>query len=699
MFSILNNLLPDHFNQRTHYQLNHHRIKYGVNANIDFSVSDDLGNYKGNRPGAFIGNEVSLFGDFASYIADDVPIYDGMRSDVITPDGEFSIDLAEQALLKSTNDKLTTGKQILYLGYNGGMRNCVSMLYNLLRMYAIEEHGEVIYDPNAIFYDNGHVQIKNYQMFKDKRIKSTMRGSVEYAPAMLMEPDLSWRDDYGPTDPSIIWSGRLDNKSGTILSRAAGAFVNRAPFGVSHDSQELCQRLVVFATAGSSHIEDVSYAAKDVLYVLNKVVTDNNLYTDFMYAYLMYLQVLVSPVPRSAEAAAWFVNAQVVTMPRFVTDTGYIPQLYQGKLYSRYKNWKETYMNFKSYPRTALFHSIVLVEAAYVELNNISRIDDFDAINRTNFTSVSIEGQPITNGGILTDLTLLSMRYSKELSLPYPVSTGLTRTNILSYETEIEMNIIIKDVNAPKYYAIKQHDVTVGSEATLVVTNFTAPLYPVMSYGINADEYYANGLELDITFDAPARAKGITFKEVEPFSKFMNVMRMAGFNVTANEMMSQKTVINWADNASGRFLYTDAQVDDDVFYHIPYENIVRRQNSWINSLTLRGHVNFKAKINAMNFKLFNGGNDVLITGRLVKPIEPTDFSQVALEIASRTDVIKIKPLKRVFMQDFRRVRYQFPTMLGTASTLLQQGNVQAFGLDENEPVNPISEDISIRDIE
>ncbi|UUT40378.1 coat protein [Geotrichum candidum totivirus 3a] len=699
MFCELNNLLPDVFNPRSDYKLTDHRIKYGLNANITFDIKDEQGNYKGNRPGAFIGNEVTLFGAYKSNITDDVPIYDGMRTDVLNTEGEFDLFLAEQVLMKTTADRATAQKMAMYLGYAGGKRNCVSLLYNLLRLYSLKEHKGVVYDPNATFYDNGHIQIKNHQMFPGYNRKMTIDNAVVFGGAYVTDANVMWREDCVPDTPSINWTGMLDGKSTMILSEAAGSWTCMAPFGAAHSSDALATTFGVNATGGRSDVEPNSYGAKDVLYVLNKVVTDNGLYTDFMFAYLMYIQVLVSPVPRSAEAAAWFQDVQVVTMPRFVSDTGVMPQLYQGKVYARYKNWKETYMNFKSFPRASLFHSIMLVEAAYVELNNLNRVRPGEGINRENFVEVSVQGQPITMGGILNDLTLLSMRYSKEFALPYPVSTGLTRTNMMSSAHEMKLSVTVKDLDAPKYYEIEDKVYNVGDEAVLTVTNFTAPLYPVMSYGINTDDYYANDTNLEISFTAPVNAKGITFKDAEPFSKFMNVMRMSGYDVAATEMFSQKRVINWADNASGRFLYTDAQVGEDVFYHIKYADIKRRNNCWINMLTFVGDTVFKADISAVNFKVFNGSKETLLTGRKVYSLTSNDYTDKALEIASKSDVIKIIPLKKVMLQDFRFLKYQFPGVSGAANTLLRQENIMQFGQDEQEPVNPVTEDVSIRDIE
>jgi hypothetical protein len=348
----------------------------------------------------------------------------------------------------------------------------------------------------------------------------------------------------------------------------------------------------------------------------------------------------------------------------------------------------DTFIMWKKTPMMALYHSMAVNEAVYVEMGNLARIDESDAINTRNFTEISVAGSPINKGGLLTDFTLLAMRYGRTINLPYAFSSGLSRMEDINSEVNIKIPVIITDVDAPKYYALADSAVTIGMESTLVVTSYTPAMYPIMTYGINGDSYYANGMNEEVTVEVISRQKStITFTDPTDFAKFMNITRIMGYDVIATERLTRKKTTNWSDNASGRFLYTDIQEIDDPVYDIKTKDITQRSNCWINVGSFVGQITLKFSIGNMRARVLNGANELQMLGTVVTLSKPTPYVHKAQEIKASADRVSIMALQRM-PTDFRLARYYLPGLSGNQTVISTRPNVQVHGLDEQEPIVP-----------
>lgn len=622
------------------------------------------------RRGAFIGNEVSLYGKYNAILFEDVSIYDGFRRDIMDTNGAIDPGLVSAALRDSGTFRRDDALIATYVAEGTGGSNGVSLFYNLLRMYYMCKFGEVTYDPKELFYNNGHVKILNEQMFiGNGNAPGPLKEAVEFGEINLSAGySYDWADVVSQEHTSIAWPGVLDDKHASILSKACSEWRQRSPFAIAHSSPELTPEIEIWGCGGRINTSDRKFSAADVAVVIDKLVTSNKLYTDFDIAYGMVCQLLTTPVPRSVEAAAWFLDVQTVSMPNLHLDTGRLNMLRGGVSYTRDAGWKNTYTMWRRVPTHALMHSIAVNEAVYVELGNIARTDDMDAVNRTNFVEVATVGTPIGHNGVLVDLTLIAMRYGRQINMSYAVSPGLTRTAGMNGNVTARVPVIVTDLEAPRYYNLPELEqgqvLRVEDRTTVIVTNYTPAQYPVLSYGVNADNFYANNWEGEVTLDnIMSTDKLFKFFDKQKFTNFMNIMRMSGWNVTAKDLNTGNTLVNWADNASGRFLYTDLPESEDTAFIVYKKDITKRHHSWLNVGDFAGTTRINYKITHQKMCVFNGSERLAQSGVLIKHLEPSVYSRKANEIRADADMIQINVLKRL-PTDFRLARYLIPGLSG-----------------------------------
>jgi hypothetical protein len=276
--------------------------------------------------------------------------------------------------------------------------------------------------------------------------------------------------------------------------------------------------------------------------------------------------------------------------------------------------------------------------------------------------------------------------------LPYALSCGLDRADGLETYSEIRVPVTITDVQAPNFYKLEVEVATLGMQTHLVVTQLTAAMFPVMSYGINEDNYYANGLKDSITAEAQDDLDdGFAFTNVTDFSKFMNIMRMMGYDVTAHDTYGNKNISNWADNASGRFLYTDINTKSNVHhYYIKHENILQRPNNWIEIGQKRGSITLTYEMTELRMKLFSGDSDMQVTGKpIFQAVSPSLSPSTAMQLKSG-EGIKLIPLKRVKQQDFRVAQYEMSRPLPSQPGLPSVPNTLDTGVDPADSETPLA---------
>jgi hypothetical protein len=671
MWFFLNSLVPNFFKIRDNYTLKAPKVKYGFTARTDFEYKDELSTIKGVRPGHFTGNEVSLFGVFTGVMTLDVPIFDGIAKDFIDTNGCLDPQLLTDKAHKHVIDRKRAPMFTTIIHDAATLSSSVSLLYNLLRMYYLAKDSKMRYKPKDNFYDNGHVRIVNSQFFTEFLTELDMAHAVLFDKADV-SIDKAPLDIGNFDDPAYLWTGRITTGEKTIIEKAAGKWTQKAPFSIGHSSPKLTSTVVIVPSGSADEVESNVQDKLKILNVINNLVATNRLYTDFAYAYLMLAQVYVTPTPRSAEASAWLVGEQIVNMPSLGSIKGYLPMMADSIPFARRADWDECFVNWRKEEGAILFHSIALVEAAYIELANVIKINGLDVINSENFVETSVDGSPISFGGIVQDLSLVSTRYGCSVDIPYALSCGLSRANGINVFTQIKVPVTISDAEAHNFYNLEVTPAVVEMENVLVVTQITAAMYPVMTYGINEDAYYANGLSDEITATARETTKGnIVFDNILDFSKFMNIFRMMGYDVTAQEALSRRNITNWADNASGRFLYTDTNIDEHVqIYCIDKDSITERPNSWIKIGQKHGSMTLKYSMSNLRMRMFCSNTELQLSGKLIMSTRQADNkAKMVTRTVTNKEGIKFIPLVKAKETDFRLVRYSIAPQVRPQPTL------------------------------
>lgn len=274
-------------------------------------------------------------------------------------------------------------------------------------------------------------------------------------------------------------------------------------------------------------------------------------------------------------------------------------------------------------------------------------------------------------------------------TISYPISGGLNRTNLSGSNVNINVPAVITDVQAPQYYSLNLNNVDVGDRVEVVVTSLTAPLYPILTMGINVDEYYNNALESTVTINLNSANKdGYLFTDAREFTNFMSILRLMGYDVKAKDLNTGRYVVNWADNASGRFLYSDTNNRDMPLYQVKFIDITQRKNHWINIGSFVGEITLGYKMHEMRLNMYNGSKVLQMYGHPITLLQDSKYAEKAAEIRVFSSTLQILPLTKVTMQDFRLARYVLPNLSGIATTILPQDTQQLVEPIDQEPVNP-----------
>jgi hypothetical protein len=659
-FELLQKNLPSYFVPRENIKLESHEIKYGFNSNIKFEYNDAHGSIANERRGALMTNSATMVSNYVGKVEPDTPIYDGIRNDIVDTNGAIDVGLMEELLVKSLGRRYASVAIADAVVSAVSTKNAVSLIYNMLRLLLIKQHSHLHYDHKGNYYNNGHVKITHGQVFPG--LSGNLGESVRITPGDVSTSNIAFEGELDGN--SIAWKNNLTQACYNVIRDAAGEWERMLPFGIAHSSPDLTQfeGLKIISRTPPDRSTD-GYEVKDIIEAITTLVTSNKLYTDFDIAYFMIAQVFLSPVPRCAESAAWFMNEATVYMPELSINTGELPFLLSGTEYVRDDSWRVTFDSWRKAKDAVFYHSIVLNEDVYLELASVARVKDTEAVNSGNFTELSISGAPLSYRGMLTDLTLIATRRGNNIDLPYGTSCGLARNIDFIHESYIDVPIIVTDAEADAYYNIVSTSVPVEVSAvrTLRVTSITPPLYPVFSYGLNTDDLFADKLSDEVEIVIETQEQGvISITDPRVFSKFMNILRMMGNDVTATERLTGKKVTNWSDNGVGRFVYTDVQYGAQAVYDIRQEDIVQRNHNWVNIGSMYGHVKLSYNMTNMRARVMSGNRDINISGGLLRTIKPTKMAHLREQILASPDSAVIHALKKTIMPDFRFVRLEIP---------------------------------------
>jgi hypothetical protein len=274
---------------------------------------------------------------------------------------------------------------------------------------------------------------------------------------------------------------------------------------------------------------------------------------------------------------------------------------------------------------------------------------------------------------MVQDLALISSRYGHEFDIPYATSCGLDRARNVLGMTSIDVPVTITDAEAHNFYNLATSPAVVNTENVLVVNQLTAPLYPVFSYGIGADSYFSASLKDSITIQGGETRHGsITFTNGLEFTKFMNIHRMMGYDVTGQNVFTGKFYTNWADNASGRFLYTDMNdLDESQVFIVRRESIRRRANCWIKVEQPEGKITVSYTMTELQMVMFSGTERMLPGGAVISEAPALRGDTVPGSV-TRDVGIKFLPLVKEEQSDFRYLRLTLSRPVTTLLTSAHQ---------------------------
>lgn len=642
-------------------------VKYGVQADIDFDV--DNGQYTENytRNRAAFYNSATFCRKVRCQQIDDVGNSSGYNREVISPTGRFNLQMfsaLQQDVRLQNNDTMAMLAMLeeTYLAPD----NMVGFLYNLQRMYYSKLQKDTNYAKDKYWYKNGHLAIKYGAMFE--MIAESHRDGI----------DLRW-----DLEPCPIYSGNVANfqlddmvcvryngvlKDGwaEVLASCQGPIRGNTDISFMHSSPSMNKKLYIstehrFDAQSCKNLDDITLL--DLKTLIMTFVKSNRLYADFDAAYLMLVQVMCAPVPRSAEAAIWYAKPVTVNQPRAGCYRGIHRLCTQDLEYEPTPGIDKTFFNWSHNPTILIWHSALFNESVNVELFNYQRQRN-DMYARGDFS------EPIdTESGVMFDMAQLGARHECDFTCMRQTFGGMYRLS--SFET-IESNQEV-EVTQLTNLIQDEYDVRYSEDRKwfLKIANLTPLVYPIMTLGLAADDYYMNALTYESKMDV-ARDGSLTTTSLSEAVKMLNITRLMGYDVTAEDLINSKYIKNWADNGSGRFLYLSSAVSDMTAIRIQGSKIVKRAYSWghignyHNYLKIK--INIKPKSHAFYYNNYLQRN--MLVNLTLEVTKPDEYKSNRMkDLAGVTKSVVVTRFKKDMNQGFHDVNQDAQQLVHIATTV------------------------------
>nr|UHS72542.1 MAG: hypothetical protein 1 [Totiviridae sp.] len=668
MFEFLTQLFPSGTKIPQVFDLKNTYIKYGITTSIKMWLTGGFGKLNDTRRNAFLGNMATLLGRTTCDLISDAGIYDGMCADIMGPDGTPDLGLADELVRKHTiyKPELTSVRAIVES--NLTRANIVGPIYNMLRMYIIKAYGHLEYNGDADFYTNGHVKATNIQAFAHAG-RGKLRDAISFEDGDLF---FSYtKSSFNEYDDTVFYTmgSELSDALATVLRLSHCKWINKLPFLVAHESPALTEKICLVGTKFATKtltFEDLTLA--DIKLALADFVRRNSAYRDFEIAYGMLAGVLTKPVPRSAEAIYWSVRVTPINIPKPFCFRGVAPELYSGTSYVRGPEWQDTFFSWFSNPTAVVGHSVAMMEAVYTEMFHLTRLTHYDDIDQFNFMQYATGVTSAPETGYLVDVALTCLRYGREYDARYLTRSGVDRIATLPGLGTVDVNVTVIDPRAGFTYKLGE---MIEGRAPLEFSAHAPITYPSLSYGINDDGYYLNGDTEEIEINCAAIDGQIIFSDPAIFSKYMSMMRLFGYDVEAREAGTNRIIHNWADNASGRYIYNHNSNDVAPRFIITQDMIKERANHWIKLPTLVGLIKFGYELGDKALSWFSGEARIGFGQPLATVVKRTEYIQAVAKLTQARPTTKIMPLHK--RADFRETRIgppaSRPTLAPTSSAI------------------------------
>lgn len=664
MSRIISQTVPDYFQIRGELLLSEPAIEFGFNADVELNLSTEHYQQSGTNKSSRMVNAFTLLADYTSYIHDDRSILDGIRKDVFNAQGEIDAGMISKMFMKTC----LSGSEAMELAQlaadNMHKRNLVGLFYNLIRLYYLEKLHTVIYNPEAVFFENGNFKIINKHVFLHMDEEKSTRESVTFDPAE--HKPLAETIDYEDKALHLLWWGRVSAEQLGVITRALGAFTCKAPFTVAHTSPRLARDFTLHARKVPAKV--AKYDKSQVLSVISNLVCANNAKTDFAYAYMMVAQMLLAPIPRTAEGMAWAINPNSIAIPNVYNEPAKYPFMYSNNQYCLDHSLTSTFADFMANPDIVLIHSAGLVECATVELGLVIQAQCSIGEAISDFQKASTNGVTFDKGGILSDLSFMATRLGVIVDLPYETSSGLDRVSSVINPVNYLQSVIVTDSDA----AHKLYDdamtrihgsIKVDTMARLKLQLHIPPLYPIFSYGINPSMEFGDMMEASVTVTPNVNHRGqFAFDDVRKFVEFMNIMIMLGYDLKAGQMASDIIITNSSDTRTGRFTWYQLEPEFRPPYEADFYSAHKRELCYIDLDDIEDGTVLSYKMSNFRVTMSSGGSPVGKLGSLIRKPEPLDQQKLGVKIQRITPEVRIIPLKRNTIQGIRYGRYCVPTL-------------------------------------
>jgi hypothetical protein len=578
--------------------------KYGIKANVAFTAE---GRYKSEdfRRGAVFTNVLSPIGIGIGKLVDDPSCYDGWNSRLLD-DYAAPLEKACIDLLKSTaRFRLDTAVNWGSVLGNNQPENCVSVLYNLLRLWIYKSSSVEQYKVgnDYEYYDDGHVQIR-LRDYLGIDIADRQGITFEDIPPVIRlseTPDIE-KDIFLPNLEN------LTTKEVSILAIALSKFSSNCTQKILHESPALATFIAQLPNSRHGHIDlqVVEFSAHEVMQTLRKYVYSNRLESQFDLAYFMVINGLFNPMARAAEANAWINPIQEVYMPVVSTRRGLFKEILEGTPYEAYAERRLTWENFLKYPTRIYLHAAAVCEALYCGIFEIATAGGGNISD--NLAMLGVTGSSVTQPYRLF-IEAASYRFGNNIEVLWSTNAGYDHALHLYGDRVNQRDIIVSKADLDdNQYTFFESEVYGQRVIKMVAREVKPALFPCLSMAVNDKRFYLNELKYSATMGFNARKGCLVTTDARTVNKMLSILRVSGHDAVAFSSAEQRYYKNWAANSNGQVMpvFKPSDYEDDL-YTINVGSIVARKRNWLHIPAITDKLALSVNIDIIDYVAFING--------------------------------------------------------------------------------------------
>jgi hypothetical protein len=174
----------------------------------------------------------------------------------------------------------------------------------------------------------------------------------------------------------------------------------------------------------------------------------------------------------------------------------------------------------------------------------------------------------------------------------------------------------------------------------------------------------------EVTVEQKVFKHQIIFSDPAKFSQYMSMMRMFGYDVTATHAFNNKRIHNWADNASGRYIYVHDPDDVAPKFTISQKDIKKRLNHWFDLPTLYGEITYGYELGKKALTWFSGDERLAFASDAAVTVNRTEYQRAIANLTQARPTIKIIPLHK--RTDFYETKISMPPSRPTLAPTLPE---------------------------